>query len=314
MTFAAESDDDMHFVSLKKKTATIETPLPASSSNLVTKAEIADHVGYCEFFAYRSLLHQFYCKQAPDTCTQPAVLDLINIGEDLPVKGRASRAHVFSHFAQRKYILSEACLPFAEYYPPLELSPQANWSEINSKYMQKTFDDQLQLSFDQKANHFDKGYFKDKAISIQQLNEQLAITPSETGVDKRPAIMRNVLRYNMNLFIASKNCEKIAIPPFVAHEELEVSAHLIKQKLAAGHQVVTQLFIPEPDGKSTGNHALVVANYKTECFSGFCTTRYQLLDSLGLYWSKSRVDGWVSEEELVKYLHPKASMVWLSPT
>jgi len=79
-----------------------------------------------------------------------------------------------------------------------------------------------------------------------------------------------------------------------------------------GKSVLVALEIPQTKESSVvGPHAVVVTNYKRKCCANVCVAKYQLLDSLGFYWAQNSSDGWVSEEVLLKALHPNKMSIIL---
>jgi hypothetical protein len=197
-------------------------------------------------------------------------------------------------------ISDEKCLGLESYFKRPDGSPEGpvEWNTSWSRVMLATLKpvltcDETNLLLD--PEHPER--LSDLQKTIESLNKKIATQMSE--------------------FVAKSDCQKRSFPKMEVkatnYPEGDFAAFSKEAQriLKEGKNLFIPLFIQQPDGKSMGPHAVVIANYRTKCCGDICDTEYQIIDSAGFFWAPKAYDGWVSAETLKKSLHRSSSMMWI---
>lgn len=259
------------------------------SKNTVWMKQVNDHVGYCGFFAYRALIHQFRCREDRLNCQQPSVLDMINQADEL--KKQYKKEFGFEDLDFPSFLLKhmteikdETCLPFQSFFKLQRQNSQtkdSSWSDAFGIAWERA------LAYDKHSRCFN--------------GNKLCYSPFYTKAEYNKMV-QSYLQSLLPAFIKRQKCSDRLVPKNKV-VQAQATTEKLKHILMSGNSALVGLIIPEFNGKRIDPHAVVVTNYKTVCCLNICTTSYQLLDSLGFYWSKTHYNGWVSETELFENIN-----------
>lgn len=275
-----------------------------------------DHVGYCGNFAFRAMLHQFRCQQSQELCKLPAVLDILatnakefGVAHYFEIMGGKS---TIDAVLERGSIPSEECLKFESIFPIREQG-----TESASKNYSVTYSNAVTDAFSQYLTFDEKVLLKDHSnICPLRPWSNLTIEEQKKVVGKLARSVNKKIGEVIGAASDKSGCPRLPIPPadrkMTRVETAKKALTAIEQQVKLGHAVMAGLVIQQPGGTARGPHAITVTNTRQTCCGRICVKEFQVIDSLGYYWTKA-VNGWVSEQSLLDSLRPDQSIVWLEP-
>ncbi|MGE0763118.1 MAG: hypothetical protein AB7N80_07570 [Bdellovibrionales bacterium] len=264
-------------------------------------------MGFCAYFAYRVLLHQYRCELTPENCRLPAVLSLINAGnQSKDVK--MSLGEAMKRFAQGGGTADEECLKFENYYKPLAAKPGQSWEQI---YDSNT----IRIAAEAQQQRCEANGVSYTPISESKLvASPLSLFPAGTSKAEAYKAIAQLMREHLTKYYKAKNCPETPMPPHSTANAKFKSTQQLQELLQRGRTIFAVLHVKQPNGKSYGPHAVAVTNFRKKCCLGLCVTQYQVIDSLGHYWAEGgAANEWVSEDDLVKAIDGRqpTNMTWI---
>ncbi len=255
--------------------------IKTNSKNKVHDEVPQDYVGYCGLFALRTAMHQFRCDVDPTNCKMPAILEMIN-----EVQNKLSdRDQGYVELLKRAGevgIRDESCMPYEKFFPREKNEAVTwDWAQRSSFYTYRALHIPVKPTAEVTRDNWGLIF---TALNISR-SEQL-----KSKVEERFAS-------ELNRYVQNKNCESRRYPRAALKSDV-MDYKKIRHHIDRGNTVLMGLQIPQPGSQSVGGHSVALRNYRQTCCLGLCSTEYEVLDSLGLYWAKSPSGRWVSESEI----------------
>jgi len=271
------------------------------SSNKIWMDQKYDPFGFCVHMALRAIVHQYRCDSDPSNCVLPSVLDLVsanfltfhkNPGQDsVAPQTWNNPVAVLNVLASKKNLQDEQCSPIEKFLPQTQVRIQKIGQDrltplTFEEHRRALLEDFKEPCHDPTPNPWE----------IQAISNLLA---TEILHKANMKFYENVVGY-----VHSKKCQERSVPSFKV-KTFDADPESLKDRLKKGQSVMLGLRVPDaPGSNQLGNHAIAVTNSRTQCCGKTCWTKYHVLDSLGFYWARTERDGWISEEDLFKYLDP----------